>query len=76
MFWRESQRDDFGHVLRRDSEYISGRMRRLELPGRRSSGKPKRGIMDVVKEDMKLFGVREEDAENRVRWRQSSHGDP
>ena len=26
--------------------------------------------MDVVKEDMKVVGVREEDAEDRVRWRQ------
>ena len=25
--------------------------------------------MDVVKEEMKLVGVREEDAEDRVRWR-------
>ena len=27
-------------------------------------------FMDVEKEDMKLVGVTEEDAENRVRWRQ------
>ena len=26
--------------------------------------------MDVVREDMKLVGVREEDAEDRIRWRQ------
>ena len=26
--------------------------------------------MDVVKEDTKLVGVREEDAEDRVRWKQ------
>ena len=26
--------------------------------------------MDVMKEDMKLVGVREEDAEDRARWRQ------
>lgn len=33
--------------------------------------------MDVVKEDMKVFGVREEEAEDRVRWRQINHcGDP
>lgn len=29
--------------------------------------------MDIVKEDMKLVGVREEDAEKRVRWRQVIH---
>ena len=33
--------------------------------------------MDVVKEDMKFVGVREEGAEDRVRWRQIIHcGDP
>ena len=36
-----------------------------------------RKFMDVVKEDMKSAGVREEDAEDRVRWRQMIHcGDP
>ena len=46
---------------------------RLELPGRR----PKRRFMDVVKEGMKLAGVREEDAEDRVRWGQMIRcGDP
>ena len=66
---RETRLRWFGHVQRRDSEYISGRMMRLELPGRRSRGRPKRRFMDVVKEDMKLVGVREEDADDRVRWR-------
>ena len=33
--------------------------------------------MNVVKEDMKFSGVREEDAEERVRWGPISHcGDP
>ena len=46
------------------------RMLRLELPGRRPRGRPKRRFMDVVKEDMKVVAVREEEAEDRVRWRQ------
>lgn len=54
----------FGHVQRRDIEYTTGR---LELPGRRRpSAKPKRRFIDVVKEDMKLDGGREDDAEDRV----------
>ena len=43
---------------------------RLELPGRRSRGRPKINLMNVEKEDMKLAGVREDDVEDRVRWRQ------
>ena len=50
---------------------------RLGLPGRRTRGRPKRRFMDVVKEDMKLVGVTEEEAQNRVRWRQMIRcGDP
>ncbi|KAK2897556.1 hypothetical protein Q8A73_013936 [Channa argus] len=66
---REARLRWFGHVQRRNCEYIGRRMLRLELPGRRSRGRPKRRFMDVVREDMKLVGVSEEDAEDRVRWR-------
>ena len=50
--------------MRTHSEYIGRKMLRLELPGRRARGRPKRRFMDVVKEDMKLVGVREEVAED------------
>ncbi|KAF7658937.1 hypothetical protein LDENG_00005840 [Lucifuga dentata] len=74
---REARLRWFGHVQRRDSEHIGRRMLRLELPGRRPRGRPKRRFMDVVKEDMKLVGMREEEAEDRVRWRQMIRcGDP
>ncbi|KAK2875054.1 hypothetical protein Q8A73_024333, partial [Channa argus] len=74
---REARLRWFGHVQRRNCEYIGRRMLRLELPGRRSRGRPKRRFMDVVREDMKLVGVREEDAEDRVRWRHMIRcGDP
>ncbi|KAF7651093.1 hypothetical protein LDENG_00116160 [Lucifuga dentata] len=73
---REARLRWFGHV-QRDSEHIGRRMLRLELPGRRPRGRPKRRFMDVVKEDMKLVGVREEEAEDRVRWKQMIRcGDP
>ena len=50
---------------------------RLELPGRRRTGRPKRRFMDVVKEEVKLVGVREECAGDRVRKRKMIHyGDP
>ena len=57
----------FRHVQR--SEYVGRRMMRLELAGRRSGGRPKRRFMDVVKEKLKSVGVREEDAEDGVRWK-------
>lgn len=42
------------------------RILRLKLPGRRPTGRPKRKYLDLVKGDMKLVGVREEDAEDMV----------
>ncbi|XP_053714091.1 cyclic nucleotide gated channel subunit alpha 1a isoform X1 [Synchiropus splendidus] len=49
------------------------KMLRLELPGRRWRGRPQRRLMEVVKEDMRIVGLREEEAEDRVRWRRRIH---
>ncbi|MCJ8735267.1 hypothetical protein PDJAM_G00244980 [Pangasius djambal] len=66
---REARLRWFGHVQRRESEYIGRRMLDMELPGRRQRGRPKRRYMDVINEDMKLVGASVEDAEDRDRWR-------
>ena len=47
-----------------DSEYIGGRMMRQKL--QEAQRKTKEEIYGCMKEDMKLDGVREEDAEDRV----------
>ena len=44
----------FGHVQRRDSDYISRRMMRLEPPGRRPRGRPERRFMDEVKDGFEV----------------------
>lgn len=49
----------------------------MELPGRMETGRQLIRFRDVVKEDIKRFGVTEEDAMDRVRWRQIINcGDP
>ncbi|KAK3551724.1 hypothetical protein QTP70_023244 [Hemibagrus guttatus] len=74
---REDRLRWFGHVQRRESEYIGRRMLDMELPGRRQRGRPKRRYMDGINEDMKLVGARVEDAEDRDRWREMIRcGDP
>ncbi|KAK3511278.1 hypothetical protein QTP70_034775 [Hemibagrus guttatus] len=74
---REARLRWFGHVQRRESDYIGRRMLDMELPGRRQRGRPKRRYMDVINEDMKLEGASVEDAEDRDRWREMIHcGDP
>ena len=40
-------------------------MLRMELPGKRERGRPKRMFRDVVKEDMAEVEVTEEDTEDR-----------
>ena len=60
---REARLRWFGHEQRRDSEYNGRRMMRLELPGWRPGGRLKRRLMDGVKDDVKLAGVREGDTE-------------
>ncbi|KAK3519181.1 hypothetical protein QTP70_022146, partial [Hemibagrus guttatus] len=63
---REARLRWFGHVQRRESEYIGRRMLDMELPGRRQRGRPKRRYMDGINEDMKLVGASVEDAEDRL----------
>ena len=69
-----------GHVLRKDDGYIRRRVLRMELPGKRKRGRPKRRCMDVVKEDMAEdpeVEVTEEDTEDRNNWRWKIRcGDP
>ncbi|KAK3547417.1 hypothetical protein QTP86_018916, partial [Hemibagrus guttatus] len=67
---REARLRWFGHVQRRESEYIGRRMLDMKLPGRRQRGRPKRRYMDGINEDMKLVGASVEDAEDRDRWRE------
>ncbi|KAK3530487.1 hypothetical protein QTP86_024399 [Hemibagrus guttatus] len=74
---REARLRWFGHVQRRESEYIGRRMLDMELPGRRQRGRPKRRYMDGINEDMKLVGASVEDVEDRDRWREMIRcGDP
>ncbi|KAK3571533.1 hypothetical protein QTP86_013162 [Hemibagrus guttatus] len=74
---REDRLRWFGHVQRRESEYIGRRMLDMELPGRRQRGRPKRRYMDGINEDMKLVGASVEDAEDRDRWKEMIRcGDP
>lgn len=44
------------------------RMLEMDILGRRESGRPKRWLMDELKDDMQVVGVTEE-AGDRVRWR-------
>ena len=59
----------YGHVMKRDQEYVGRRVMEMELPGKRKRGRPKRRFLNVVKEDMGKVDAREKDVENRTVWR-------
>ena len=70
---REGRLRWYGHVMRRDQEYVGRKIMEMELPGKRERGRPKRRFLDVVKEDMGKVGVRETDIENSMVWRNMIH---
>ena len=70
---REGRLRWYGHVMRRDQEYIGRKMIKVELPGKRKRGRPKKKFLDVVKEDIGELGARETDVENRTVWRNMIH---
>ena len=53
----------YGHVRRKDDGFIGRRILRMELPGKRQRGRPKRMFMDEVKEGMSDVKVTEEGTE-------------
>ena len=69
MKMREAMLRWYGHVMRRDKEYVGRKMMEMELPGKRRRGRPKRRFLDAVKEDMREVGAKETDVEERKMWR-------
>ena len=61
MKMRDGRLRWYGHVMRRDQEYVGRRVMEMELPGKRKRERPRRRFLDVVKEDMGKFGAREKD---------------
>ena len=69
MKMREGRLRWYGHVMRRDQEYVGRKMMEMALPGKRRRGIPKRRILDEVKEDMGKVGATETYVEDRKMWR-------
>ena len=49
---QESRLKWYGHVLRREEEYIGKRVMVMEVPGKRKIGRPKRRWLDNIKNDL------------------------
>ena len=44
---REGRLRWYGHIMRRDQEYVRRKMMEMELPGKRKIGRPKKKFLDV-----------------------------
>ena len=74
---QESRIKWYGHVSRREDEYVGKRVLGMEVPGKRRRGRPKRRWMDNIRNDLSERGLSEEDAQDRSRWRRlTRHIDP
>ena len=69
MKMREDRLRWFGHVMRRDQEYVGRKMMEMESPGKKKIGRPKRRFLDVVRKDMGEVDSREKGIGNRKMWR-------
>ena len=69
MKMREGRLRWYRYVMRRDQEYVGKKIMKMELPGKRRRGRPKRRFLDVVKENIGEVGAKETDVENRTAWR-------
>ena len=68
MKMREGRRKWYGHVMRRNQEYVGRKMIEMELPEKRRRWRPKRRVLDVVKENMGEVGAKEADVKDRKIW--------
>uniref|UniRef100_A0A8D9A964 Endonuclease-reverse transcriptase n=1 Tax=Cacopsylla melanoneura TaxID=428564 RepID=A0A8D9A964_9HEMI len=67
----------YGHVMRRDEDYVGKRVRRMEVAGRRARGRPKKKWEHCVTKDLEEKGLSENDVQNRGRWKLlSRNADP
>ena len=60
---REGRLKWYGHVMRREQEYVERRVMEMDL---RKRGRPKKRFLVVMKEDMGEVNAREKDIENRT----------
>ena len=49
---QESRLKWYGHVLKREEEYVGKRVMGMEVPAKRRRGRPKRRCLDILKNDL------------------------
>ena len=60
---QESRLAWYGHVLRREDEYVGKRVMAMEVPGKRRRGRPKRRWLDSIRNDLSERELSRDDAQ-------------
>ena len=58
----------FGHVKRRDQEYVGRQTLEMVPPGRRKRGRPKQRWMDCANRDMRAIGTTKDEVHDSTIW--------
>ena len=75
--WSHQAGQWYGHVLRREDEYVAMRVMGMEVPGKIRRGRPKRRWLDSIRNDLSERKLSGEDAQDRAKWRRlTRHIDP
>lgn len=59
----------FGHVMRREDDHVCRRVMDMEVGGRRKRGRPRLRWKENVANDTQEKRLREQDTQDRRRWR-------
>jgi hypothetical protein len=66
----------FGHVERKEDNDWVKKCQHYEVKGSRGRGRGRKTWKECVEADMKMLGLKREDAQDRVSWRQAICGGP
>ena len=73
----ESRLKWYGHILRREDEYVGKRVMAMEVPGKIMRGRPTRMWLDSIRNDLSERELSREDTQDRAKWgRLIRHIDP
>ncbi|KAI5715312.1 hypothetical protein M8J77_013954 [Diaphorina citri] len=74
---QESRLRWFGHVERREEDYVGKRTAEIQVAGRRGRGRPKKRWKNCVHQDLREKGLNGNEVHNRADWRRlTQNADP